>query len=308
MNGEKVLVTGGAGFIGSHLVDALIELGAKVTVIDARKPKKTYKNESAKYKLMRIETEEAHIFVKKMKPAFIFHLAAHIHDRESIHEPVMNAENNIIGTLNLLEAIRAQKNVRFIFASTGGVIYGNQDDVPVTEQAEPRPLTPYAISKLTAERYLDFYRSTAGISYAALRFANVFGPRQDSSAESGAIAIFTAALLKGDQAFINDDGETTRDYVYVKDVVRAFLLAAEADYSGVLNIGTGIERSTKEIYAAVQEVIGTETGADTREEIKDVVRRSALDASLAEEEINWEPQTAFEDGLRETVDWYNDHL
>lgn len=305
---KKAIVTGGAGFIGSHLVDALTLKGVQVTVLDKKKPALSYKNKSAKYKRCDIQSAEAFEFLQKEKVDVIFHLAAHIHDRESVREPVKNAEHNIIGTLNLLEAVKKQSGVRVVFASTGGVIYGNQEEYPVKEDALPRPLTPYAISKLTCEKYLAFYHRTYGTSYAALRFSNVFGPRQDSSAESGAVGIFSANLLNGESVYINNDGETTRDYVYVADAVNALIRAAESDHSGVLNIGTGRELKTVEVFEIVRDSIGSQAAPEFREDVKDIVKRSALDFSHAERVLGWKPEYTFEQGAEETIQWYRENV
>lgn len=305
---KKVIVTGGAGFIGSHLVDALVRADVSVCVIDKKKPRRAIKNDSARYKKINIQSEDAYKLILKEKPDVVFHLAAHIHDRESVREPVMNAQDNILGTLNILEAVRKLKDTRVVFSSTGGVIYGNQEGVPHSENVVPEPVTPYAISKLTAEKYLHFYHKVLQISYAALRFGNVYGPRQDSSAESGAIGIFAASLLKGEQVFINNNGETTRDYVFVHDAVNALLLAAKSDEIGVFNIGTGIETSTNELFELVREAVGAQAKPDHREEVEDVVKHSALDASLAKKKLGWKPKMLLEEGIQETVRWYSENV
>ena len=303
MKFKKVIVTGGAGFIGSHLVDSLVDISKKVIVIDRRKPRKLNKNVQATYKKMEVQSEEAFELIKKEKPDVVFHLAAHINDRESTHEPVMNADNNIIGTLNMLQATRSCNGTRFVFASTSAV-YGSKDEYPISEDVKFEAHTPYGISKLTAEHYLRFYNKLCGISYIALRFANVFGPRQDSSAESGAIGIFSANLLKGDQVYINNDGQTKRDYIYVKDVVRALTSAAESDFVGVLNVGTGQETTTEDLFEMVRDEVGSQAQPEYREEIEDLVKRSALDASEAKKILNWKPEVSLQEGIEETVDWY----
>lgn len=305
---KKAIVTGGCGFIGSHLVDTLIEDGVSVTVIDKKKPRKLWKNAEAKYRKVDVQSEEAYEIVQKAKADVIFHLAAHIHDRESVREPVMNAQNNIIGTLNMLEAVRSIKKGRVIFSSTGGVMYGNQGSYPISEDAVPEPITPYAVSKLATERYLNFYHEVLGTPYIALRLSNVYGPRQDSSAESGAIGIFAAALLKGEPTFIYNDGETTRDYVYIEDAVRALIMAAESEEVGVFNIGTGKETSTNELFEMVREEIGVQAKPDNREDVVDVVKRNALDASRAKKKLGWKPEISLEEGIEKTVSWYRENV
>lgn len=306
MEFKNVIVTGGAGFIGSHLVDALVPVSARVIVIDNKKPRKSWKNPDARYKLQDVKSGELDSVFKRLKPDVVFHLAAHIHDRESVHEPVMNAKENIIGSLNVFEAARMYAK-KVVFASTG-VIYGIQENLPIPIDAEPRPLTPYAISKLTSERYLKFYNSVYELPYVALRMGNVYGPRQDASAESGAIGIFASRFLRGEQVFINNDGLTTRDYVYVDDVVRAFLKAATGKFEGVVNVATGIETSTKQIYDLVSESVGVQTDADIHEETNDILKHVALDISETVKRIKWKPTTTLEEGIEKTVEWYRENI
>jgi len=304
---KRVLITGGSGFIGSHLVDALAEKVDRITVIDTNKPTTQWKNPKAKYKVMDLRDEKLHALLEKEKPDTVFHLAAHIHDRESVEEPVMNAEINIIGSLNLFEACRRYLTGRIIFASTG-VVYGHQDQFPIPVNVLPRPLTPYAVSKLTGERYLNFYSNVYSVSYVALRLGNVYGPRQDTSAESGAIGIFATKLMKGEQAYINNDGLTTRDYVYVDDVIDAFLKAAGSDYVGTLNVGTGQETSTNSIFEIVREVVGAQAVPTRREDVEDVVKRVALDVTATKKELGWEPKIDVKTGIEKTVDWYRENI
>ncbi len=304
---QKAIVTGGSGFIGSHLVDALVKAGVKVTVIDKKKTRKAYRHEEVKYRLFDIQSPEAAEVIRKAKADVVFHLAAHIHDRESVAEPIMNAQNNIMGTLNILEAIRAVGKGRVVFASTSAIV-GEAEEFPVAESKSLLPVSPYAISKFTAERYLHFYHRVLSVPYAALRFANVYGPRQDSSAESGAVGVFASRLLRGESALVNNDGLTTRDYVYVGDVVRALLLAAEANVCDVFHIGTGLETSTLELFHAVREEVGVQADPDFREEVKDIVKRSALDSAKAKSVLGWEPEVSLEEGIEKTVAWYRDNI
>lgn len=308
MKFKTVIVTGGAGFIGSHLVDALVAQSLRVVVIDKDKPSPNKKNKKAVYRKLDIRDDDIEAVFKKEKPDVVFHLAAHIDDRESVREPVMNAEHNLIGSLRVFEATQKYTKAKIVFASTGGVIYGNQDVLPADEGAIARPLTPYAVSKLTCERYLHFYNEVHGVPYIALRFANVYGPGQDESAECGAIAIFTARLLRGESVFINNDGKTTRDYVHVDDVVRAVILAAGSDKVGVYNIGTGIETSTDELFNYVRNAVGSQAAPEYREEIKDVIKQSALDSRRAKHDLGWEPEIKLVDGIERTVAWYNENV
>ncbi len=303
MKFKNVIVTGGAGFIGSHLVDALVPISDRVTVIDLIKPPADRKNPGAKYKQFDIRDSGLAEIFEKEKPTTIFHLAAHINDRESVHEPVMNASHNILGSLNVFEAARRYLNGRLVFASTG-VAYGVQKDLPISEDALPKPITPYAVSKLAGERYLNFYHNVHGLSYTALRMGNVYGPRQDSSAESGAIGIFAKKLLLGQTPFLNNDGLTTRDYVYVSDVVEAFLRAANSSYVGVINIATGLETKTKDVFTMVRAEVGTQAQPEVREEVADHPKRIALDVRRAKRELDWQPQVELSEGIKRTVGWF----
>lgn len=304
---SKILITGGSGFIGSHLVDALIARGDEVTVVDILPAHPVWGNPGATYVQRDIRDEHlADIFID-VKPEYVIHLAAHIDDRASVQEPVENAEHNILGTINVLDAARLSGTKRVVFASTG-VVYGNQDVLPITEDAVPKPLTPYAVSKLTGERYLRYFTLQIGLSACALRLANVYGPRQDGSKECGAIAIFIKKLLAGDAPFLNGNGKTTRDYVYIEDVVTAFLSALESTEETVINIGTGIETSTEEVFLRVAEALGTDMRPIPRPEITDLVARVALSSAKAEKVLRWRSKKSFFEGVQETVEWYKESV
>lgn len=302
-----VIVTGGSGFIGSHLVDRLVEISKRVVVIDKVKPSKLNKNQKAIYKKIDIrDSDVIHVF-RKEQPDVVFHLAAHLLDRVSMREPVENAQHNVIGALNVFEGMRRDGKGKMIFTSSCAV-YGTQDKLPITEAAIPTPETPYGITKRVGEDYLRFYHAYHGIRYTALRLGNVYGPRQDSSVESGVISIFTSRLLRGEVVTINNDGMTTRDYVYVQDVVDALLAAAQSDYVGPLNIGTGLEVSTNDLFHAVREAVGVQSVPDRNKEVPDLLKHMYLDASKAKQEIGWEPKVRFADGLAQTVAWYRKHV
>ena len=300
---SRAIVTGGAGFIGSHLVDALVARGVAVTVIDKADPASDVRNAGAAYVRMDIKDDGLRAAFAAAQPEVVFHLAAHIDDRESVRQPVMNAEENVLGSLNVCEASRQNGATRMVFASTG-VVYGNVDAIPTSETSVPRPLTPYGVSKLTGERYLHFYWLLYKLPYMALRFANVYGPRQDGSKESGAIAIFTSRMVKGEGVFLNNDGKTTRDYVYVDDVVQSLLAAADSDEVGIVNIGTGIETTTDTLLATVSAAMGMTPTVTPRPEIEDAVKRVALSYNAAKSLLGWEPKVAFADGVARTVAWY----
>jgi len=307
MKYNTVIVTGGSGFIGSHLVDRLVEQAKRVVVVDKVKPTKTNKNPKAVYKKMNIQDGGIAALFKKEQPEVVFHLAAHLFDRQSMEAPVDNAKDNILGSLNVFEGARHAGTKRIIFTSTG-VVYGNQEQFPISESMVPAPATPYAISKLTGERYLHFYHVVHSVGSVCLRLGNVYGPRQDSSAESGAIGIFTAKLLAGETAAINNDGKTTRDYIYVDDVVDALLRAAGSEYVGSLNIGTGVETATADLFELVREAVGVQSVPEGREEVVDVVKRVALKTAKAREVLDWQSSVALQEGIVRTVAWYREHL
>ena len=300
---STIVVTGGSGFIGSHVVDALIACGTTVVVIDREAPQALRKNSHAIYIQEDIRSERIHELFEVHKPTQVIHLAAHVDDRASIVNPEENASHNILGTINILQAARNAGVSRIVFASTG-VIYGNQEHLPIAEDAAPYPLTPYAIGKLTGERYGKYFSLQGGASFCALRFANVYGPRQDGSKECGAVAIFTKNLLGGNDAFLNGDGTTTRDYVYVHDVVRACRAACESEEEGVINIGTGKETSTQELFSLVAQATDYKARPTHRPEIRDYVAHIALDSAKAKRVLGWEPQMLLQAGIQETVAWY----
>ncbi|MFA6017998.1 MAG: NAD-dependent epimerase/dehydratase family protein [Patescibacteria group bacterium] len=303
MSYQSAIVTGGSGFIGSHLVDALVERGISVTVVDLVLPADDVKNAKATYKVADIRsTSMTELFLGVM-PDVVFHLAAHIDDRASVLDPVLNAEHNILGTLHVLEASRKAGVKRFIFAGTG-VSYGRADVIPTPESAMSKPLTPYAVSKLTCERYLKCYEAIHGLSWMSLRFANVYGPRQDGSKECGAIAIFTKRILNGETIAINNDGKTTRDYVYVQDVVRACLAAGDSIANEVINIGTAQQTSTFELLEMVESAMGKTVEHQLRSEIQDEVKQCALAIDKAQKLLDWAPSMQLKAGIAETVAWY----
>lgn len=299
----RAIVTGGAGFIGSHLVDALVARGVVVTVIDKADPLPDRANAGATYVRMDVKDVGLRAAFTTAQPEVVFHLAAHIDDRESVQQPVMNAEENVLGSLNVYEASRQTGVGRMVFTSTG-VVYGNVDTIPTPETTTPRPLTPYGVSKLTGERYLHFYWLLYKLPYMALRLANVYGPRQDGSKECGAIAIFTSRMLNGEGVHLNNDGKTTRDYVFVEDVVRALIAAADSSEVGVVNIGTSIETVTTDLLATVSAAVGVTPVVTPRPDVDDTVKRVALSYNAAKTLLGWEPTVTFAEGVARTVAWY----
>lgn len=300
-----ILVTGGAGFIGSHVTDALLDRGHTVHVLDDLSTGRAANvPAAAPLHQFDIRSDQAAALVEREQFDVLVHHAAQMDVRASVADPSFDADVNVRGFLNLAEAGRKNGLKKILFASTGGAIYGEPDYTPQDEDHPVRPLSPYGITKLCAEKYLYFYEQQYGIDYVALRYANVYGPRQNPHGEAGVVAIFTQRMLKGDQPIINGDGKQTRDYVFVGDVVRANLAALNYDGSGVFNVGTGVETNVNELFQTIREL----TGADIPEEHGDAKpgeqQRSVLGYERTKRELGWSPQVDVGEGLRRTVEWF----
>ena len=296
----RALVTGGAGFIGSNLVDALVERGDSVEIVDNfSSGKRENVSEQARLHVLDVREPLTDLFAD-LKPDVCFHLAAQADVRVSIERPDYDAEVNVIGTLRVLEAARAAGS-RIVFASTGGAIYGECES-PADEASERRPLAPYGTAKLAGEEYLLTYQRLYGMSNVVLRFGNGFGPRQDPHGEAGGVAIFLGRLRDGEICRIFGDGKQERDYVYVGDVVQALLAAAEVE-GGVFNVGTGCAVSVLELYELCRKVAGSDLAAELAPARTGELQRSVLDIGKAERELGWRPKTSLEEGLRRTWDW-----
>lgn len=296
---SKILVTGGAGFIGSHVVEAYLNDGHEIVVIDNLSTgKREYlPNQTKFYQIDITSAQEVQQLVANEKPDVINHHAAHIQVGYSVQDPIFDAQNNILGTINLLEAAQQAGTVKqIIFASTGGAMYGNQP-TPFREDMPALPLSPYGVSKRSAELYLNYYQSQYHINYVVLRYANVYGPRQNPHGESGVVAIFLEKIMKGEQPVINGKGTNTRDYVHVKDVARANLSALQFGNSGIFNIGTGIETSANEVFNIVAKHSGYQQKAQHGPARPGEQQTSSLDSSLAKQKLSWEPTVSFEDGV-----------
>ena len=305
-NSEKlVLVTGGAGFIGSHVVDALVESGYQVAIIDDLSTGVLENvNPAAKLHTMDI-TDKASVqeLIRSVRPYAIMHLAAHIQVGHSVIDPQFDASVNIIGLLNIMEAAKDAGVQRVVMSSTGGAMYGDQP-IPFTEDMPAGPLSPYGVSKRAGELYLNYYYQLYGISYVSLRYANVYGPRQNAHGESGVVAIFSEMIAAGKSPVINGDGTHTRDYVHVSDVARANLLALEHSYVGEINIGTATETSTNEVFRAVVREFGVDIPEEHGPERPGEQVRSSLSPAKAKQILGWEPTISIEQGLSAVAQWY----
>lgn len=301
----RVLVSGGAGFIGSHVADALLAHGHEVAVVDDLSSGKT-KNlpEGAELYEADVRTGCANIF-RSFRPDALCHLAAQIDVRRSVSEPDFDAEVNVLGTLRMLESCVAHGVGRVVFASTGGAVYGEQIQFPATEEHPQYPISPYGVSKLAGERYLHYYRVQHGLSYAALRYANVYGPRQDPHGEAGVVAIFSGNLATGRSSTIFGTGEQTRDYVYVEDVARANVLALEGDPpSGAYNISTGIETSVVGLHERIMSLSGQNLPPTQGPARPGEQSRSSADPTKAARELGWKPGTDLDSGLKRTLSFF----
>ena len=307
---DNIIVTGGAGFIGSNLVEKLLEMGKSVIIIDNLS---TGKQENISHLLEKgalfYEHDITDIEMLKRifmlhKPKIVFHLAAQASVSRSVREPDFDARVNIIGSLNLLNLSVEYGVEKFVFSSTGGAIYGDGVEVPTPETTCPNPISPYGIAKLSVEKYLEFFGKEKGLRYTSLRYGNVYGPRQDPYGEAGVVAIFTERMLKDEEVVINGDGEYVRDYVYVSDVVEANILAMEKGDGEVINIGTSRGTTVNELFGMLKEITGYSKDPVYGPPRPGDLRKSVLDISRAREVLGWEPKVKLEDGLRMTVEWF----
>lgn len=311
---KGVLVTGGAGFIGSNLVDRLLAEGRSVDVVDNLSSGRlanladARSSSDGKFSFHQLDVRDTTTsdLIEKRAPEVIFHLAAQIDVRVSVSDPVLDAMINIIGTLNVLEGARRAGTRKVVFASSGGTIYGEvaEEDLPVTESHPQVPLSPYGVSKKSASDYLNAYRELHQIEFTSLALANVYGPRQDPHGEAGVVAIFANKLLAGEQCTIYGDGGQTRDYVYVDDVVDAFVRAAERGSGLLCNIGTGVETSVNDLYAVMAANAGLSPAAEYAPARKGELARSALDAGRAEMHLGWRPFTDLRTGTASVLDYF----
>lgn len=299
----KYLVTGGAGFIGSHLVDKLLKNGDKVVVIDnLSSGRKERLNPRAKFYEKDIRDEDIVKIFQKEKPKVIFHYAAQTEIQKSIEAPVLNADINISGTLNVLESAKKTGVKRIIFASSVSV-YGEPLLLPIKENGSLNPIAPYPITKLVIEKYLSYYQSL-GLDFVSLRYSNVYGPRQSSSGEGGVVSIFVDTLLKKNTPIIYGTGEQTRDFLFVKDAISAATSALNAPPGSIYNAGTAKETTINELYRLIVQNIKFAPKAKRGKPRFGEIKRSCLDFSKIKRELGWEPKYTVEEGLRRTISWF----
>jgi UDP-glucose 4-epimerase len=305
----KVMVTGGAGFIGSHLVDRLIQEGHDVVVVDNLSTgKKKNVNRAARFYKADILSSKMEKIFKKEKPDLLSHHAAQMDVRRSVADPIYDAQVNILGFLNLLENAVRHGTKKVVFASSGGAVYGEQETFPAPEIHPVHPVSPYGISKLSGEHYLYYYQQVAGLNYVALRYANVYGPRQDPFGEAGVVAIFSQKALMNDQPIINGNGKQTRDYVFVEDVVESNMATLGAGIQGVFNVGTGRETSVNQLFRNLVEITGSKAKEVYGPEKRGEQLRSVLDSSKLKKATDWEAKVQLSDGLSMTVDYFRSAL
>jgi len=302
----KVLVTGGAGFIGSHVVDTYIEHGYRVVVVDDLSTGRASNlNPAAKFYQLDIRSPGLAEIFEAEQPDYVNHHAAQMDVRRSVADPLFDAEVNILGTLNLIECAKRHQVRHIVYISSGGTVYGEPQYLPCDEVHPVNPICQYGVSKHTVEHYLYLYQVNYGLNYTVLRYPNVYGPRQDPKGEAGVIAIFTGQMLTGKQVVINGDGEQQRDFVYVGDCARANLLALTANHSvGVYNLGCGQGASVNQIFAALQKITDYPHSAQHGPAKLGETRHIYLDASKARRELDWTPTLSLEEGLTRTVDYF----
>lgn len=305
----KVLVTGGAGFIGSHVVDRLTEEGHQVVVVDdLSSGRRKNVNRAANLYKVDIQSGRLERVFRNERPNIVIHLAAQVSVRVSVDNPVFDAQVNVLGTMNVLHQAVHHGVRKVIFSSSGGAIYGEQEVFPAPESHATKPLSPYGISKLCAEHYLSYFQRISGIQVVSLRYANVYGPRQDPEGEAGVVAIFTRKMLNNEQPIINGNGRQSRDFVFVDDVAEANLVAMRQDSQGVYNVGTGVETSVNDLFQELAKL----TGAPCKEvhgpaKVGEQMR-SVIDPAKIRQELNWEPEVDLNKGLEKTVAYFREQM
>ncbi len=299
----KILVTGGAGFIGSHITDAYINLGHSVTILDNFSSGKR-ENVNPKAKVIEADINDDNIsdIFKNEKFDVISHHAAQMNVRVSVDNPKFDANTNIIGSINVFEAAKQSGVKKIIFASSGGTIYGEQEKFPADEDDRKAPCSPYGISKLSTEHYLFYYQSVYGIDRVVLRYGNVYGARQNPHGEAGVVAIFINKMLSGEQPIINGDGLITRDYIYIDDVVAANVKALDSEVNGIYNVTTGVETDVNHIFRRLKELTASRSEEFHGPAKAGEQRRSVCSYAKYENMHGWSPKMVFDEGMKHTVD------
>ncbi len=303
---NRVIVTGGAGFIGSHLVDRLIDMDFEVLIIDnLSSGSEKNLNEKAEFLKKDICDEDMDSVVKNYSPSFIFHLAAQIDVRKSLADPLWDEGINIRGTLNLLEAARSAKIKKIIFSSTGGAIYGEAKNAD--EKVLPEPLSPYGVAKLTCEHYLRVYSEWKNVPFTALRYGNVYGPRQDPYGEAGVVAIFCNQLINDGKSILFGQGTMVRDYIFVSDVVEANIMAMDRGDGEIYNIGTGEPTTVSELFSILKDISGRKSEVELAEAREGEIFEVYLNCDKAEKELKWKSKINLRNGLKKTYEWFFGH-
>lgn len=301
----KILVTGGAGFIGSHVVDAYVEAGHDVLVVDdLSSGRKENVPRTAKLYQTDVRSDALHDIFRKEKIEVVSHHAAQMDVRRSVADPRFDASINVLGGLNVFEQARQNGVRKIIFSSTGGAIYGEQDEFPAGEDHPTRPLSPYGITKLATEKYLYYYKAVHGMDSTILRYANIYGPRQNPHGEAGVVAIFASKMVAGEQPVINGDGTQTRDYTYVGDVVRANVLALDHPGSSVFNVGTGVETDVLTVFNELKACLNPACQEKHAPAKAGEQMRSVISHRKIERELGWKPAVSLKEGLRMTAEFF----
>jgi UDP-glucose 4-epimerase len=302
----KILVTGGAGFIGSHVVDTLVSMGYQVVVVDDLSTgRRSNLNPEAVFYQADIRSPELGEIFEKEKPDVVNHHAAQMDVRRSIIEPIFDADVNILGSINLLENARQHGVSRFIYISTGGAVYGEPEYLPCDEEHPIKPICQYGASKHTVEHYLYMYQQNYDLDYCILRYPNVYGPRQDPHGEAGVVAIFTGQMLNGEQVVINGDGNQERDFVYVQDCARANAIVLDSENRNTIyNLGTGIGTTINEVFSHLNRITGYGQNPIHGPAKLGETRRIFLDANKAKRELGWVPEVSLSEGLTKTVEYF----
>lgn len=305
----KVLVTGGAGFIGSHLVDRLIQEGHEVIIVDnLATGKRRNINRAARFYKLDVQSWRLERVFRNERPNVVMHLAAQMDVRKSVEDPMFDAQVNILGTLNVLQQAVKHGVRKVVFSSSGGAIYGEQEVYPAPESHVTKPMSPYGLSKLCGEQYLSYFQRSSGLQVVSLRYANVYGPRQDPEGEAGVVAIFIQKMLNNEQAVINGNGRQTRDFVFVDDVVEANLAVMGQETQGTYNVGTGVETSINDLFRILVQHTGSTCKEVHGPAKKGEQIRSVIDVAKLRHELSWEPRADLSEGLKKTVEYFRERL